>query len=437
MTSAIHPFRWLPALLVGLCAATAAEVAVASLLYSGPGLLRSLTVVLAVEAAALGAGLWTAPGRRPDLMEALRRRWILGLGSFLVATLFSGFWSFVTAVGGTALGQGLGLALLAALPMYAVGGILGALGTAAETEAVGSARVVAGPAALGAALGFAVTGAFLPQTFSPASLLLASLVLLSGAGVVYGSLPHALGLVQVRASRPSGSEEVRVEDHYLPTGEPSVRVLFEGARLRRWSLPGDRVAEGWDVTACTSLLASGTGMEAVLLIGGGASAVPAAALRERPSLRIDILERSLCVVELGRDHFETGLTDGGDGRIGLHVGNLEEVLAAHPGPYGLVVLDTGALAPADASALSARFSSSVVERVSPDGYLVLGPGDPPGEDWMIPEAWQFAVYTRPVPAELGRLGSRVPEREVLWVASPCGPLPDAVGGFHRHIEERA
>ncbi len=437
MTSATYPFRWVPALLVGLCAAIAAEVAVASLLYSGPGLLRSLTVVLAVEAAALGAGLWTAPGRRPDLMEALRRRWILGLGAFLLATLFSAFWSVVTAVGGTALGQGLGLAFMAALPMYAIGGILGTLGTAAEAEASGSSRMVAGPAGLGAALGFAATGAFLPQTISPASLLLVSLVLLSGAGVVYGLLPHALGTVQVRACRLSGIDEVRVEDHFLATGEPSARVLLEGKRLRRWVLPGDGAAEAWDVTACAQLLASGAGPEAILLIGGGVSTVPAVALRERPTLRIDILERSLCVVEMGKEHFETGLTDSDDGRVVLHVGNLEEVLAAHPGPYGLVVLDTAALAPDEASALSPGFGASVIERVSSDGYLILGPGDPPGEGWVMPEGWSFAAYTRPVPAELERLGSRVPEREVLWLASPSAELPAVVGGFQRHVEGQA
>jgi len=437
MTSTTYPFRWVPALLVGMCAATVGEVAVASLLYSGPGLLRSLTVVLAVEAGALGAGLWTSPGRRPDLMEALRRRWLLCLVSFLAATLYSAFWSLVTALGGTALGQGLGLAFLAALPMYAVGGVLGTLGTAAEAEAAGSARVVAGPATLGAALGFAATGASLPQTFSPASLLLISLVLLSAAGVVYGSLPHALGLVRVRAIRPSGWGDVRVEDHFLPNGEPSARVLFEGARLRRWALLNDGTAQAWDVSACAPLLLSESGPEAVLLIGGGASSLPVAVLHARPSLRIDVLERSLPVVELGRDHFETGLTDGADGRIGLHVGNLEHALAASPGPYGLVVLDTTALEPGDASELSARFSATVIERVSPAGYLILGPGDPPAEGWMIPEGWSRAVYTRPVPAELERLGSRVPEREVLWVASPAGALPETVGGFHRHVEESA
>jgi len=57
--------EWLPALLVGVACATAAEIAIGVLLYTGTGLMRSLSTVLVVEAAALAIGLWSAPGPGP------------------------------------------------------------------------------------------------------------------------------------------------------------------------------------------------------------------------------------------------------------------------------------------------------------------------------------------------------------------------------------
>jgi hypothetical protein len=127
MSGGARTLRWAPPLLVGICGACAAEVAVGLLLYAGPGFMRSLTTVLAVEAGALGAGLWTAPSPRPDLVEAVRRRWMVCLVAFVIAALFSAFWSLVQTVGGSPLGQGLGLAFTAGLPLYSCGTVLGGL----------------------------------------------------------------------------------------------------------------------------------------------------------------------------------------------------------------------------------------------------------------------------------------------------------------------
>ena len=79
MSSLRRRAEWLPALLVGVACATAAEIAIGVLLYAGTGLMRSLSTVLVVEAAALAIGLWSAPGPGPRLVSRIRLRWILCL----------------------------------------------------------------------------------------------------------------------------------------------------------------------------------------------------------------------------------------------------------------------------------------------------------------------------------------------------------------------
>jgi hypothetical protein len=188
MSQGAHPFRWIPPLLVGLCGAVAAEVAVLLLLYDGPGLMRSLTTVLAVEAGTFGAGLWTTPRRRRDLVEAVRRRWIFCLCAFLGAALFSAFWSFVQAAGGTAVGQGLGLAFTAGLPLYACGTVLGGMASLEEVGFPKRRRLVGAAAAVGAAVGFVVTGATLTYVPTPASLLLVCIVILSSGALTFSAV---------------------------------------------------------------------------------------------------------------------------------------------------------------------------------------------------------------------------------------------------------
>jgi len=182
-----HPLRWAPPFLVGVAAATAAEVALGLLLYDGPGLMRSLTTVLVVEAMALAVGLWGAPGHDDDVVESLRRRWLFCTVIYLVATLFSASWSLVEGLGGGALGQGLGLAALGALPLYGCGSVLAGM-TAVDARSPGPSDALGGPTALGAALGFLGTGMGLPRLLTPASLFLTCLVLLSAAGLIYGSV---------------------------------------------------------------------------------------------------------------------------------------------------------------------------------------------------------------------------------------------------------
>ncbi len=137
MTSLRRRAEWMPPLLVGAACATAAEVAIGVLLYAGTGLMRSLSTVLVVEASALAIGLWSAPGPGPDLVRRLRRRWLLCMVSFLAAAFYGTSWSVLQELGGTALGQGFGLAIMAALPLYTCGAVLGGMTTARLTDGRG------------------------------------------------------------------------------------------------------------------------------------------------------------------------------------------------------------------------------------------------------------------------------------------------------------
>jgi hypothetical protein len=174
--------------MVGAAAAIAAEVAIVILLYASPGFMRSLTTMLAVEGVALAAGLHTAPGARSGLVDRMRRRWLFALGAFLVAAVFGTLWSSFEGLGQGRIGQGLGLALLAGLPLFTCGTLLGGMSALAERDESAAVPRPGAAAALGAGLGFVATGVLLPRAPIPASLLVACLMLLSGGGMIYGSL---------------------------------------------------------------------------------------------------------------------------------------------------------------------------------------------------------------------------------------------------------
>jgi len=173
---------WAPPLLVGAAAAISAEVAIGMLLYASPGFMRSLTTLLAVQGGALAAGLYAAPAAGPDLVDRLRRRWLFCLAVFLVAASYGTLWSLIETLGQGRVGQGFGLALLAGLPLFACGTLLGGM------SAMAAGDKTAAPAALGAGLGFLATGALLPRAPIPASLLVGCLILLSGAGTIYAGM---------------------------------------------------------------------------------------------------------------------------------------------------------------------------------------------------------------------------------------------------------
>lgn len=156
------------------------------LIYAGDGFMRSLTTVLAVEGVALGLGLWSAPAPHAHVVDGLRQRWMLCLVAFLAATVFGVTWSLVPAIGSGAAGQALGLTLLGGVPLFACGTVLGGMGSVTRSAPPNRLREPGAAAALGAGLGFVLTGLLLPRAPIPASLLVGCMVLLSGGGLVYG-----------------------------------------------------------------------------------------------------------------------------------------------------------------------------------------------------------------------------------------------------------
>lgn len=219
----LDSLRGLPPFLVGAATATSAEVGAALLLYSGPGMLRSLTTVLVVDSAALALGLWSVPREASGLADALRRRWLLYLTSILAATIFAGVWSLMWKERASGLEQGLGLALLAALPLYACGALLGVLSAGSPAAPSGGPARVGAWAVAGGTIGFAATGLTLTHVLTPASLLLTALALVSAGGLVHGSILDSMSEPDAEPSQDGDDEaaDVAPTDGEVESGDPS------------------------------------------------------------------------------------------------------------------------------------------------------------------------------------------------------------------------
>jgi len=372
---------------------------VAILLYGGPGFVRSLTAILAVEGVAFALGLWSAPAWGPDLVDGLRRRWLLCLFGFLAAAVFGTVWSLVPWLGEDRLGQALGLAILAGVPLYATGAVLGSISRAAQSDAGRRLGAPGASAAVGAAIGFVLTGLLLPRAPMPASLLVTCLVMLSVAGMVFGTVLGARMEIEIKARRPGRSGPVQVQVRRMPAEDLASVELWEGVHLRR-SRP--EVGEGpdpWDVVVVRALLPEETSPWRVLVVGGGASGAARAVLTGHPTAMVDVLERTGAVVELGRDHFDTELTIGSGERCTVEVDNLDDVVARLAHRYDLVLVDTAALSPlGGVTGLSRTTRKKLLQVVAAEGVLAWGPvGLEPGIT-ELPEGWaRRAAHRRMAP----------------------------------------
>ncbi|TVP43821.1 MAG: hypothetical protein EA350_13080 [Gemmatimonadales bacterium] len=195
-----------PAFLAGIALAIGTQVGVGLLLYGGPGLLQALSVILATAAVSLGLGL--ASGGSGSAEEA-RRAWLFLLLAFTAAAIFSAGWQLFRGFGARPLTQGLGLALLVALPLYLGGRLLAQL----RSPDSGS-RAPGPPALVGGAIGLLVLGHLFFPTLSPTAVLLLCVVAVSG-----GALSHGWLLDEVIREEP------------LETGEPGL-VVRRSRRIR-------------------------------------------------------------------------------------------------------------------------------------------------------------------------------------------------------------
>ncbi len=176
---------WTPAFVAGFGAGASGTVAVALLLYSGAGLLRSLALIVAIELGAfgLGMGLGGPPREWSHALESLRRRWLFVLVAFLAAAGFTFSWSVFAGFGASQGTQALGLALLAGLPLYSCGRLL---------TGINAVRTMAGLtghgsfASLGAAAGVLVTGLGALSGVGVSSFVLFLIVILSGTARLQG-----------------------------------------------------------------------------------------------------------------------------------------------------------------------------------------------------------------------------------------------------------
>lgn len=419
---------WLPPFFVGASAAIAAEVALGILLYAGEGLMRSLSTTLVVEVVAFSAGLAMAPQVAPDLIDRLRRRWLLCLLVFLAAAFFGTSWSVLREMGGSALTQGLGLALLGALPLYMAGSVLAGLSVVARSDGSQDAVQPGVPAALGAALGFAITGYALARAPMPSSLLIGCLILLSLGGMLYGVVLGGRLEVEKKASRPWASGGVRVEDRRLSAEKKASRILFEGPFERRRSTLAGAEVSPWEVMVARALMPDATTPWRVLMVGGGVSDLPRTVLREHAIGTVDVLERVAAAVELGREYFETDLRVGQDLRWTLRVANLEDAIAEVDGAYDLIVIDGAALRSiGGSSGLSRRARSLLARRIRPGGVVAWGP-EVDGVSEVLP-GWTAHEFRRTVP---GGPGEEPVEETVLlqWQAAPEQVME--LPGFTRH-----
>lgn len=402
MTARAPRLAWLPPVLVGASAAVVAEVALALLLYGGPGFVRSLTTILAVEGLALAGGLWGAPRSDRDLVDRLRRRWLFCLLTFVVAAAYGTAWTFMPWLGEARAGQAVGLALVAALPLYAVGMVLGAMSMAASSDRGGRLPTPGAAAAAGAAVGFVLTGLLLPRAPMPGSLLVGCLVLLSLGAMVFGTVLGARTEVVVHARRPGAAGDVTVQERRVAFDDVALLELWEGGFVRRTRSIDEDGPAPWDVAVARALLPDEHAEWRVLVVGGGASSAAKTVLREHPSATVDVLERSAAVVELGREFFDTDLSVGSHERAAVAVGNLDDALSGVGYGYHLVLVDTGALAPLGGlRGLSEASKRALFGTVTRGGVLAWGPvGYEPGAD-ELPDGWQRAELRREAGAPAG------------------------------------
>lgn len=176
---------WIPALVVGAAAAGTAQMAAGLLLYARDGFVTALTVILCVQAGALGFGLWLAPQDVAPPWTGVRRAWLLLMVTYVGGAVVAGSWELLGGLASTWTSRGLGLALLTALPLYASGLLLGA-------PALAHRDLRPGPiGALGAALGFGLVGFFGAGLELVASAYVASMTAASAAALLHGGVLEA------------------------------------------------------------------------------------------------------------------------------------------------------------------------------------------------------------------------------------------------------
>lgn len=209
--------RALPPFLVGVVSMGAAELSLSLLLYSRPGFVRALTVLLSVQLASLAVGLATGPGLDAQgrwtsgAALSLRWRWLLAVVALGIAAFVAGGWTLLGGLEGSSMQRGVAVAAMASLPLLTLGGVLSGLAARSRDLRVGAWAVAGG------AVGAVAMGALLTTRLLPPSILLASTVLVSAGALIDGRLDAALFAASDEAEREPAGPPVPTEvDDVVP-----------------------------------------------------------------------------------------------------------------------------------------------------------------------------------------------------------------------------
>lgn len=366
-----HRFGWLPAFLVGMATAIAAEVSVGLLLYTGVGLLRATTLLLATLLGAFSLGLWSSPRWDGDgVIPLVRRRWVLALGSYVVGASVAATWTTMGGLASSGFTRGLGLALLAGGPMYGSGVILAAMSGGGLTSAVSIGAAAAG----GGAVGVVLMGWILVPSLAPVAMYVVPLIALAAGAAVHAIVLRGGSEFHLVDEERSLFGLVRVYDRVWGRPERTRRILTVGGRVvggmenghafRIW----ERALGAW---VPEYLNADGERLDPVLLIG--ASAVALQGRVRGTGSPLTIVERNPVVWRMTVRHLgEPRTVEGTRVETGAV---LESVLDEVGGSFSMVVSDGGGWA-GGLNLPSAGVIGSVRRALRPGGVFVIGGDDP-------------------------------------------------------------
>lgn len=383
-----------PPFILGMGLAITVMVSAGLLLYGGPGFLPALTVVIGAQLGALAAGLIMEAGIPGEPHPSrLRRRWFFVLAASALAAVFSGLWEVRGGFGASGLSQLFGLAILAMVPLFAGGALLGAL--SGVHRRVGSHPAGPGAAALlGGGAGAVLLGLFLFPVFrSSTALLLLVLVGLSVGALIQGwGLEGRLWVApeprdEQEPPAPGARREVReatVERWTAAEGERGLTVLVRPGEILTVAGPGGEPALEMDRALCDWLAGWGKEGGRGLVLGVGripqAISMSNGGTRSHRGWRVELLDAPA----RGAARFveATGLHGQGPHGSGLVVRDVEvgealEESPRHlpPGSCDLIVLDAMALGAGRSGTFRLRPGAllRLHSALRPGGLLVVGP----------------------------------------------------------------
>ncbi len=407
MTGAARWIVWLPPFLVGAAGAAAAEISGALMMDSDEGFLRALTVVMTIVtlsfASSVGPGS-QAPG-------PVRRRWLLTVLAFAAAAVFSAAWDLGGGFSAAPPSQALGLGLVGALPLFAVGSVLGTM-----TDRIADRRIAGPAAALGAAGGFLFTGLLGIPSLQPASLYLVCVVAVSVGALVHGWILDRRVLVRPIAScGGTAGEEAAVELEERILGAPPAggRIVTVSGRVADGVGDDGSLLLPWQ-QGVRSLLSRLPPADRILVVGVATGGLPT--VLSNGGQKVVTLEPRGRIRELIRAAEEDdrpadpGSEERGDVAFrepGDFAGEKGWFDAVPDGGFGAIIVNLRLL-PGGGFMTGAeiRILEAAAAARSPDGFPVLGGvggGDPVEAaemlEWIASRPWAPSDLTHLMPVE--------------------------------------